>query len=165
MKTISKVALALVAALIIFSALKAPKIDSGRIGSPNSTNSQQWQVSTVEVVKSAPKTRGSGGAAEGTSIDVPSDANAAYSVVDISTKVNGRVTITTNRRGSSGQTFSRRECDCGANKFRYLGDGSTLADAKKPISPPEQFVDLVAWGGMGSVSHHVCKFACSFYRY
>lgn len=104
------------------------------------------------------------GASVGAVVSVPSDKNANYELVEISSKVGGKVKILTKRSGRSGVAFSRRECSCGNKTFRYLGDGATLAEAKRSKVPAEPFVALISSNGLGSVSYHVCGFACRFYR-
>jgi hypothetical protein len=129
------------------------------------TESIPWPVAVDVTKNKSPPAGQSGGASAGTRVNVPSDPRSSYSVVEISPKVDGRVVILTRRSGPSGVSHSRRECDCGANTFRYLGDGATVADALRPKVPTESFVPLVGSGSIGSVSAHVCWFACRFYKF
>ncbi len=96
-----------------------------------------------------------------TTISVPSDQKATYEVVELTSKPNGHGFILTKRTGSSGASFSLRECACGTNTFRYLGNGDTEQQARRVQSPPSQFAILIGKsGGMGSISFYVCEHAC-----
>jgi len=105
-----------------------------------------------------------GGAASGAGapIAVPSDGKATYSVAEISAPAGGTVIILTKRMGPSGTSYVRRECTCPVSSYRVLGEGESVADAKVPRQPAEDFADLVYDRnlGMGSASWHVCDFAC-----
>lgn len=58
---------------------------------------------------------------------VPSDTKASYYLTEVSS-LGGNLSIVTKRLGPIGQSFSKREIDCSANMFRYLGDGETLEE-------------------------------------
>lgn len=130
----------------VVSALPPPesarKLETGAVPAP-------W----VSEVKQAPKPT--------VYIPVASDLRAQYELLEMSKRTNGRVSILTKRKGPSGVSYSLRECDCKRNMFRYLGDGDSLAIARTPKVPAEDFVALVGTGGLGSVSYHVCQYACS----
>lgn len=98
------------------------------------------------------------GAHIGDRVPVPSDARSEYQVFEISNKLSGRVKILTRREGPSGRSFSFRECGCDSSTFRYLGDGDSF-DAAKNGKPEPKMTRLVA----GSISDHVCDFACKYY--
>lgn len=94
-------------------------------------------------------------------IPVPTDVRARYFVIETGRLAGGNVTITSRREGPSGTTYARRECDCRSGRFRYLGEGQTLADARRSKVPPETMADLFTTGdGLGSISYHVCQYAC-----
>ncbi len=94
-------------------------------------------------------------------IEVPTDLRAQYFLIQTSLLPNGNVVITSRREGPSGISFARRECACRTDRFRYLGEGDTLEKAMRPKSPPEQMSDLFKTGdGLGSISYHVCQYAC-----
>lgn len=116
-------------------------------------------ILAVQQVPPAPVSKGRQGAYVGDNIPVSSDLRAVYEVVEISGKTAGRVKILSKRTGPSGTSFSRRECDCVGDAFRYLGDGATLAAMR--ASPPEQSITRIV---AGSVSSYVCEFACVYYR-
>lgn len=90
------------------------------------------------------------------SISVPSDLKASYSVIDLHSAGRGLVEITTKRDGPSGTTYARRLIDCRAATFKYLGTGDTLAEANQDRPEPtmSRLVD-------GSISYHVVVDACS----
>lgn len=93
----------------------------------------------------------------GERVAVPSDPGAAYRLLHWSRLPNGNVEAVTRRDGRSGTSFARREIDCGARSFRYLGEGDTMNEALADSPGP---------GGMdalteGSVSAHVSQIVCS----
>lgn len=101
------------------------------------------------------------GAQAGMAVDVPSDPKGRYRLVDVQRGRPGFAVITTERNGPSGQSFAVRECSCPVQSYRYLGDAATLAEAKRERATHDTFADLVHDGkGQGSVSYHVCVFAC-----
>ncbi len=116
-------------------------------------------ILAVQQIPPAPMAKGRQGAYVGDNIPVSSDLRADYEVVEISGKTAGRVKVLSKRTGPSGTSYSRRECDCVGNAFRYLGDGATLA-AMRASLPEKTMTRLTA----GSVSSHVCEFACVYYR-
>lgn len=68
-------------------------------------------------------------------------------------------TIVTKREGKSGTSYAKREIDCNARTFRYLGEGDTLAEAKRtkgnfPMGP---LTDR-------SISSYVADQACASYQ-
>jgi len=93
--------------------------------------------------------------AEAEQIAVPSDPSASYTLLEFETKPNMIAHITTQRDGRSGRSFSKREVDCGAYKFRYLGDGSTIA-RMNASSPDPQLSPLIR----GSISEVISSYAC-----
>ena len=94
-------------------------------------------------------------AAEGTPLEVPSDPNAQYFVLEQG-GTRTRPTIVTKRVAAGGATYSRREFDCAAEKFRYLGDGDTRAamDASPPDTTSRPMVG-------GSIAADIGKAACT----
>jgi hypothetical protein len=65
-------------------------------------------------------------------IPVPSDPRARYEAVSVDKRRDGLVEIITRRQGPSGTSFARREVDCRQRLFRYIGEGDTLEQAKRP---------------------------------
>lgn len=61
---------------------------------------------------------------------IESDPSATYYNVEFGGSGALR-TIVTKREGKSGTSYAKREIDCNARTFRYLGEGDTLAEAKR----------------------------------
>lgn len=87
---------------------------------------------------------------------VPTDPRAKYTVVDIKMGADGNIEIVTHRIGPSGESYSKRLVNCRINKFKYLGDGDTIAEmnASKPSPNMSPLVE-------GSISDYVVKYACA----
>lgn len=68
--------------------------------------------------------------------EVSSDPGVNYRLISWKKLPNGNIEAITERRGASGTTYARREIDCQANMFRYLGEGSTLREAQEDRSDP-----------------------------
>lgn len=91
---------------------------------------------------------------DGRSISVQSDTAARYSVLNLERRAT-IATITTQRTGPSGTSYSTREVDCAKQMFRYAAEGETLDELRKSrIS--DRMGPLVA----GSISFYVADFAC-----
>ena len=69
--------------------------------------------------------------------EVSSDPGVDYNLISWKKLSNGNVEATTERRGPSGTSYARREIDCAARMFRYLGEGSTLQEAQEDRSDPD----------------------------
>lgn len=94
-------------------------------------------------------------------IEVPTDLRAQYFLIQTGLLPNGNVVVTSRREGPSGVSYARRECACRTDRFRYLGEGDTLEKTMRSKSPPEKMADLFKTGdGLGSISYHVCQYAC-----
>lgn len=96
------------------------------------------------------------GTAMAQAIAVPSDPRARYELVGKVRRDDGLVEITTRRQGPSGTSFARREADCRRRMFRYLGEGDTLEEARRPAPHPGRMSPLFD----GSISGHIVRFAC-----
>lgn len=96
-------------------------------------------------------------ATDGKPITVVSDPGVTYHLLESSKMPNGNLEIVTRRDGPSGTSFARREVDCGAMTFRYLGEGDSLADAQRD-SPN---IGSMAEAMSTSISGEVSRFACS----
>lgn len=94
-----------------------------------------------------------------TAIAVPSDTRARYTAVKIEPAPSGAL-ILTQRDGPSGRSFVHRECTCPVGQYRVLGEGLTADAARIARDPIETMTPLVREGNLGSVSFHVCEFAC-----
>jgi hypothetical protein len=95
-------------------------------------------------------------ATEGEPISVPSDPGAAYRLLRWSRLPNGHLEALSRRDGPSGTSFARREIDCGAMKFRYLGEGDTLEQALADSPNPGDMSELTP----ESISTYVSEFVC-----
>jgi hypothetical protein len=96
------------------------------------------------------------GETESVSISVPSDPGATYRLISRSRLRNGNLEAVTRRDGRSGTSFTRREIDCGAMTFRYLGEGDTLAQALADGPNPGEMAELTT----ESISTYVSEFVC-----
>lgn len=88
-------------------------------------------------------------------VHVPTDAQARYAILSVSTMRNGNLEVVTRRNGPSGESFSRREINCDQMTFRYTGEGDSLAELSSPYSKG-------AMGPLteGSISTYVARAAC-----
>lgn len=94
--------------------------------------------------------------AGGETVPVPSDPRASYRLLSWSRLPNGNRQATTRREGPSGISFARREIDCEAMTFRYLGEGDTLEEAQLNRAS-ERMGELTE----GSISTYVATFVCA----
>ena len=92
----------------------------------------------------------------GKSIPVRSDG-ASYRLLSSERMSNGNLEIVTRRDGPSGRSFARREVNCGAMTFRYLGEGDTLEEALEDGPNPGALSEAMST----SISGEVSRFACS----
>ena len=93
----------------------------------------------------------------GPEIPVNSDPGVTYYLVDSSKLSNGNLEVTTERNGSSGRSYARREINCGNMTFRYLGEGDTLDEAK--IDGPN--LGAMSEAMSTSISGEVSRYACA----
>ena len=94
------------------------------------------------------------GAASATTISIPTDSKAKYTIIDKS--LNGSMaTITTMREGPSGTSYSQRLYDCTAWTVKYLGDGDTL-EQMKASKPDEGMSSIVD----NSIAYYIGQRAC-----
>ncbi|EIW8640290.1 hypothetical protein AAHV13_19555 [Klebsiella pneumoniae] len=92
--------------------------------------------------------------ASATTISIPTDSKAKYTIIDKS--LNGSMaTITTMREGPSGTSYSQRLYDCTSWTVKYLGDGDTLEQMKasKPDDGMSSIVD-------NSIAYYIGQRAC-----
>lgn len=94
---------------------------------------------------------------QGEAVSVPTDPGATYRLLEWRKLPNGHREALTRRDGPSGTSFARREIDCQAMQFRYLGEGDTIEEARldRP-EPPGPMGDLTE----GSISTYVSEFVC-----
>lgn len=69
---------------------------------------------------------------------------------------NGNLEVVTRRDGPSGTSFARREIDCNAMTFRYLGEGDTREELTKEGYNVGKMSELTE----GSISTEVSNYAC-----
>ena len=94
------------------------------------------------------------GALSATSISIPTDSKAKYSILE--KEMNGSMaTITTMREGASGISYSKRLYDCTAWTVRYLGDGDTI-EQMKASKPDERMSPIVD----NSIAYYLGQKAC-----
>ena len=98
-------------------------------------------------------------AGAGDVIPVPSDKTSAYVALSLVHKPAGVVEVITERSSDSGEKghfFTIRDCDCPASKYRILGQGKTMDEARRRY-PSDGLTELVE----GSVSYDICRHACA----
>lgn len=94
-------------------------------------------------------------AGEGIPIPVTSDS-ANYYLLRWEGMPNGNREALTRRDGRSGTSYARREINCRAKAFRYLGEGDTRAEAEADAPNRGPMAELVP----GSISSEVSEFVC-----
>jgi hypothetical protein len=95
-------------------------------------------------------------AGAGDVIPVPTDSTSTYVALSLTPKPSGVVEIITERGGAKGHFFTIRDCDCPTSKYRILGQGKTMEEARRRY-PSDGVTELVA----GSVSYDICTYACA----
>lgn len=100
---------------------------------------------------------GSAGSQSGLPITVPSDPRASYVLISNEKLANGNLEVVTQRSGSSGISFARREVNCSSMTFKYLGEGDTLGEAQADGPNPGQMAEAMPT----SISGEISRFACS----
>ncbi|HHL8024906.1 TPA: hypothetical protein ACQ713_003395 [Escherichia coli] len=94
------------------------------------------------------------GASSATTISIPTDSKAKYTIIDKS--LNGSMaTITTMREGPSGTSYSQRLYDCTSWTVKYLGDGDTLEQMK--VSKPDEGMSPIV---DNSIAYYIGQRAC-----
>ena len=93
-------------------------------------------------------------AAAETTLAVPSDSKAKYFVIERGGTADNP-TLVTKRVGPSGTSYSKRQFDCRARTWKYLGDGETV-DEMKRSKPDKNMAPLVS----GSIADYLWRDAC-----
>ncbi len=96
-----------------------------------------------------------GASAAETSLVVPTDAKAKYTILEIVGKWPNR-TIVTKRVGSSGASYSKRLYNCSNNTVKYLGSGDTLANMAHS-EPDPKMAPVVLQSIADYVGRQACK--------
>lgn len=94
-------------------------------------------------------------AGAGDVIPVPTDKTSIYMTLEQTSKPNGVVEVITERSGEKGHFYTVRDCDCPVSKYRILGQGKTMDEARQRY-PSDGLMELVK----GSVSYDICTHAC-----
>lgn len=92
--------------------------------------------------------------ATGPKIPVWSDKKATYTDEGSGVLENGNLWVITRRNGPSGLTFAKREINCRASTFRYMAEGTSIADLRD--SDDHSMGDLTE----GSISTLIAEYAC-----
>ena len=95
-------------------------------------------------------------AGAGDVIAVPTDSTSTYTAIDLTQRPAGVVEVITERGGNKSHFYTIRDCDCPASKYRILGQGKTMEEARRRY-PSDGSTELVK----GSVSYDICAYACS----
>jgi hypothetical protein len=95
-------------------------------------------------------------AGAGDVIPVPTDKTSIYMTLGQTPKANGVVEVITERSGDKGHFYTIRDCDCPVSKYRILGQGKTMDEARRRY-PSDGLMELVE----GSVSYDICTHACT----
>ncbi|HEU4457183.1 MAG TPA: hypothetical protein VFR81_29205 [Longimicrobium sp.] len=95
-------------------------------------------------------------AEKGEVIPVTSDPGATYHLLRWSTMPGGNREALTRRDGRSGTSYARREIDCEARTFRYLGEGDSEAEAEADSPDPGDMGELVPPSISAQVADYVC---------
>lgn len=88
-------------------------------------------------------------------IPVTSDP-ASYSLLRARTLPSGNLEVLTRRDGKSGTSYSRREIDCAAGTFRYVGEGDTREQAEEDGPNPGDMGPLMEPSISSETAIYVC---------
>jgi hypothetical protein len=94
---------------------------------------------------------------EGFAIAAPSDPGASFRILKIKRRGNGNLEVLSRRDGPSGTSFARREIDCQAYTYRYLGEGDTRAEAEVNSSNPGKMAELTGTSASSDVANAACR--------
>jgi hypothetical protein len=94
---------------------------------------------------------------EGFAINAPSDPGVSYRILSIKGMKNGNLEVASRRDGSSGTSFARREIDCGAYIYRYLGEGDSRAEAAADKVNLAKMTALTGNSASSDVANAACK--------
>lgn len=91
-----------------------------------------------------------------TPVDVPSDPRASYLILSNNEMPNGHREVMSRRSGPSGESYARREIDCGTGTVRYIGEGDTLAEAQSDSPNPGDMTTPVTESITGVITAAAC---------
>ena len=89
------------------------------------------------------------------SIRIPTDAKAAYTILETGGTWPDR-TIVTKRVGSSGTTYSKRLYNCSNSTVKYLGTGDSLVEMARSKADPKM-APIVDQSIADFVGRNACK--------
>jgi len=93
---------------------------------------------------------------EGFAIGAPSDPGAEYRILSITRMPNGNLEVLSRRDGRSGTSFARREIDCDAETYRYLGEGDTREQALRDGPNPGPMSEVTGTSASSDVLSAAC---------
>jgi hypothetical protein len=93
---------------------------------------------------------------EGFPIAAPSDPGAQYRILAIRRMRRGHLDVLSRRDGRSGTSFARREIDCDARTFRYLGEGDTREEAAQDGPNPGPMTEITGTSASSDVLRAAC---------
>ena len=92
--------------------------------------------------------------------EFPGEPGGRASYTMLAIEGDGPYIATTRRVSSMFTSFSRREIHCDTGKQRYVGDGESLDQARKPLKRPDKLMVPVE----GSSAWQTVKAVCSWAR-
>lgn len=93
---------------------------------------------------------------EGYAIPSPSDPGARYRVLSVNRLPGRRIEVLSRRTGPSGTSFARREIDCEAMTYRYLGEGDSRAEAERNSPNAGPMTELTGTSASSDVAVAAC---------
>jgi hypothetical protein len=95
-------------------------------------------------------------AGEGYAIPSPSDPGVRYRILSVNRLPDRHLEVLSRRDGPSGTSFARREIDCEAMTYRYLGEGDSRAEAEADSPNPGPMTELTETSASSDVAVAVC---------
>lgn len=75
---------------------------------------------------------------------------------EIEKRSNGNLGVVSQRDGASGRSFARREIDCSAYTYRYLGEGDTETEAAADNPNMGDMSELTGTSASSDVANAAC---------
>lgn len=86
------------------------------------------------------------------------DPQARYFLLSVQPMPHGHYEALTQRQGTSGIFYARREIDChGPRRFRLIGMGDTREEAQRDDPNPAEMAEPVEGSTNLGVVQHVCR--------
>jgi len=114
----------------------SPRQDENETGVQVSNQGTRWEIdeagfrNQVASVEAEERELAQPSGEEGYAIPAPSDSGARYQILSVNRLPDGHLEVLSRRTGPSGTSFARREIDCDAMTYRYLGEGDSRAEAE-----------------------------------